>query len=66
MEIRESQVRKWIKEKSKLAFFHIVEHKLVEETHAIILSYDDERVIVQDDSGEKIYIPWEAVVNIET
>ncbi len=65
MEIRESQVRKWIREKTKLAFFHIVDHKLVEETHAIILSYDDERVVVQDESGDQIYIPWEAVVNIE-
>lgn len=65
MEIRESQVRKWIKDQAKLAFFHLVAHKLVEETHAIILRYDDERVVVQDESGEEIYITWEALVNIE-
>ncbi|MFZ3172646.1 MAG: hypothetical protein WA118_11810 [Carboxydocellales bacterium] len=65
MEIRESQVRKWLKDQTKLAFFHLVAHKLVEETHAIILRYDDERVVVQDESGEEIYITWEALVNIE-
>ena len=65
MEIRESQVRKWLKDQTKLAFFHLVADKLVEETHAIILRYDDERVVVQDESGEEIYITWEALVNIE-